>query len=208
MAGIIRKDWFATPVWTAQLADPVSLNAGLLQAARRLREEEPDGVFNTNVNGWQSAADLQTRDDFRPLMEALLAASREAGHDANLDPEARYFIEAWINVSPPGAYNLIHTHPNCHLSGVYYVRTPVQCGGIFFRDPRVQLATAAPPTAGDSPLRFSQLHLRPEEGRLYIFPSWIDHGVEPNRGEEDRVSVAFNVLVSGGSDTAFGGQEG
>jgi len=36
----------------------------------------------------------------------------------------------------------------------------------------------------------------PEEGRLYVFPAWLEHGVQPNTGDSDRVGVSFNVLVS------------
>ena len=31
------------------------------------------------------------------------------------------------------------------------------------------------------------------EGALVVFPAYLPHGVEPNRGTEDRVSLSFNV---------------
>ena len=30
-------------------------------------------------------------------------------------------IDAWANVNRGGDYNIVHTHPNCMWSGVYYV---------------------------------------------------------------------------------------
>jgi uncharacterized protein (TIGR02466 family) len=38
--------------------------------------------------------------------------------------------------------------------------------------------------------------MRPEEGRMYVFPSWLEHGVEPNQSERDRISLSFNVQVT------------
>ena len=38
--------------------------------------------------------------------------------------------------------------------------------------------------------------MRPEEGRMYVFPSWLEHGVEANQSDRDRVSISFNVLIS------------
>lgn len=38
--------------------------------------------------------------------------------------------------------------------------------------------------------------MRPEAGRMYVFPGWMEHGVEVNESESDRVSIAFNVLAS------------
>jgi hypothetical protein len=38
--------------------------------------------------------------------------------------------------------------------------------------------------------------MRPEPGRIFVFPAWLEHGVEPNSGKQDRVSFAFNVRVA------------
>ena len=42
-----------------------------------------------------------------------------------------------------------------------------------------------------------EIQMRPEEGRLYVFPGWLEHGVEENRSDRDRVSISFNVLAAG-----------
>jgi len=41
----------------------------------------------------------------------------------------------------------------------------------------------------------SEVRMRPEEGRLYIFPGWMEHGVEENQSDSDRISISFNVLA-------------
>jgi len=28
-----------------------------------------------------------------------------------------------------------------------------------------------------------------------VFPGWLEHGVEENQSDEDRISIAFNVLA-------------
>ena len=33
------------------------------------------------------------------------------------------------------------------------------------------------------------------EDTLLIFPSWLDHYVEPNESDEDRISISFNVCA-------------
>ena len=30
--------------------------------------------------------------------------------------------------------------------------------------------------------------------KLIIFPSWLEHGVEPNMSNEDRISLSFNTI--------------
>ena len=41
-----------------------------------------------------------------------------------------------------------------------------------------------------------EIQMRPEEGRLYVFPGWLEHGVEENRSDRGRVSISFNVLAA------------
>ena len=31
-------------------------------------------------------------------------------------------------------------------------------------------------------------------GRVYLFPSWLQHGVQTNMSSEDRISMSFNVF--------------
>ena len=42
----------------------------------------------------------------------------------------------WANVNPPGGYNRAHIHPNCHGSGVYYIKLQKILEEIVFNDPR------------------------------------------------------------------------
>jgi len=30
---------------------------------------------------------------------------------------------------------------------------------------------------------------------LYVFPGWLEHGVEINQSASDRISISFNVLA-------------
>jgi len=42
----------------------------------------------------------------------------------------------------------------------------------------------------------NEARMLPEEGRMYVFPSWLEHGVEVNRSDQDRVSISFNVHIA------------
>jgi uncharacterized protein (TIGR02466 family) len=53
-----------------------------------------------------------------------------------------------------------------------------------------------PPVGKETHFTATEVRMRPEEGRMYVFPSWLEHGVEINRSDRDRVSISFNVLVS------------
>ena len=42
-----------------------------------------------------------------------------------------------------------------------------------------------------------EVHLQPQENRVLMFNSWLWHNVEPNKSNEDRISVSFNFVQDG-----------
>ena len=45
-------------------------------------------------------------------------------------------MQSWINIHGNGGENVVHNHPNCHMSAVYYVSTPKGCGRLRLYSPR------------------------------------------------------------------------
>ncbi len=192
---IVQGKLFPTPVWAVQLDDAASLNRDLARSIEALRQKDPRGVSRTNVLGWQTLPELQNLPEFKVFIDTVLDVARQIGGSMKIRDDVEYRIEAWANVSQTGAYNVIHNHPNCHLSGSYYVRTPVGCGDIFFRDPRSGAGICVPPVHEGSDFTQKDMAMQAQEGTMYIFPAWLDHGTEPNGSNEDRICIAFNVSV-------------
>lgn len=75
-----------------------------------------------------------------------------------------------------------HVHPEAVASGVYYVKIPADSGMLRIHDPRGPL----PPFGGTK-------DLHPKPGDFIIFPGWLRHEVLPTPGDNQRISIAFNV---------------
>jgi uncharacterized protein (TIGR02466 family) len=193
---ILSSELFPTLVWTTFFDDHAAFNDHLKALAYRFRERDPDGVQNTNTLGWQSRNVLQDMEEFRPATERILAVARQIARSQQLKENCRYDLQAWVNLSPPGASNAVHFHPNSHLSGVYYIQTPEGCGEIYFKDPRTPGLMFRPPVAVETAYTATEVALGAEAGRMYVFPSWLEHGVRPNRSESDRIGISFNVRIS------------
>ena len=43
----------------------------------------------------------------------------------------------------------------------------------------------------------SQLYnfIEPQEDMILFFPSWLEHDVEVNQSNEERISIGFNIFV-------------
>lgn len=187
---------FPSLVWTTLFDDRVSFNAKLLELAEQMRRKDPNGVSNTNVKGWQSPNILQNLEEFGDINLRILQACERIAESQHYQPNVVLRHQAWVNISPPGASNKLHYHANCHFSGVYYISLKApECGSIFFRDPRVASRMFTAPITRQTDFTAEEVRMRPEEGRIYIFPGWLEHGVEENRSDQDRVSISFNVLA-------------
>ncbi|NQV70796.1 MAG: hypothetical protein HQ498_12290 [Pseudohongiella sp.] len=194
---ITNQQLFPSLVWTTLFDDRASFNVRLLDAANRMRNSDPAGVANTNVEGWQSPNILQNLGEFEEMNRRILQVCERIGESQNFKPNLIYQHQAWVNISPPGASNKIHFHANCHFSGVYYMSLKApECGSIFFRDPRVASRMLTYPADKQTNFTAEEVYMPPEEGRMYVFPGWLEHGVEVNRSDRDRVSIAFNVLAT------------
>jgi uncharacterized protein (TIGR02466 family) len=139
---------------------------------------------------------VQSLPEFEPLNLRILQVCQRIAESQHFHPDLVLQHEAWININPPGASNKIHFHANCHFSGIYYISLkPPECGSIFFRDPRVASRMLTYPTTQPTEFTSDEVRMDPEAGRMYVFPGWLEHGVEENRSDQDRVSIAFNVVA-------------
>lgn len=105
----------------------------------------------------------------------------------------RWRLRAWVTILEAQGHQLPHIHPSAWLSGVYYVQLPatVKCGpadgagAIEFGRPPDELVLSAEP-----PVRL----VRPEEGLLVLFPSYLYHRTLPFESDQRRISIAFDVI--------------
>ena len=153
----------------------------------------------SNRNGWHSNTDILRNELFFPLKEILKNSCKRVCDDLSLLTEnINFLMPCWANLHYYGGYNIDHIHPGSWISGVYYVSVPDGSGQLYFKDPRPQANTIGYPFINKLEVRAKnfgeKIYLPPEEGRLYLFPSWLEHGVTPNQSQEERVSISFNFF--------------
>jgi uncharacterized protein (TIGR02466 family) len=93
-----------------------------------------------------------------------------------------------------GGHQAPHIHPEAWLSGVYYPLVPEAIrsdeggqGWLAFDEPDRHF-----PRSDEAPT----LRVRPTEGLLVLFPSYLFHRTIPFSGEGARISIAFDVIPS------------
>ena len=118
-----------------------------------------------------------------------------------LDPEEEldfYITQSWLNVVEPGGSIHKHLHENSIISGAYYVST-VENDRIVFDDPNEFRKAAINIEPKEYHLFNSSTWFFPiNNNLLLLFPSWLEHAVEPNeKVTTDRISISFNTFMIG-----------
>ena len=192
---------WTTPVLRRVPPGAVDVNKELKQLVLD-RAAAGAGDHKSNVGGWHSGEDLLTwgGDAIAKLQSWIVQAFQDVTMTmtGGTQFDGRLELNAWANLNRKGDYNALHTHPACVWSGVYYVEigTPApperpRSGALEFMDPRSGAEMTAVPGAGFGASKL----IRPSNGELVMFPSWLNHWVHPYWGEGERISIAFNVRI-------------
>ena len=185
---------FATPVWGFDLpADKaLDINGRLLVLLERWFTPRP--ALKPGET-WQTTHDLHQRPEFAPLLPFVQGAVEAALDALALRDRAWVITGCWANVNPAGGFHPPHIHPNNLISGVYYLQTPPNADAISFHDPRPQAHLIQPMATAVVPETQSEIEIEAKPGRMLLFPSWLRHSVRPNYGNQERVSISFNVMM-------------
>ena len=160
-------------------------------------KENDNGVFLSNRGGWQSKDIFgDNESSFSFLRDYLQTQLNLATEIYSLDFE---FLNAWINVNGKNNYNVKHVHPASLLSGVFWVKCSDNCGSLEFDNQKIFVEYPFFEKIDDNAARqlnyYSSFNFTPSEGTLVLFPSHMEHYVEPNESDDDRISIAFNCCA-------------
>lgn len=186
---------FPTGLFVFDLKQHEALNQTLLSLIYSLKERDP-GYTASNVLGWHSKGNLFDFPEVKPFKELVDAAIAEIAQAIGYSGVKITAANCWANVNPKYASNKIHDHANCLFSGVYYLKTPPNCGNLMFYDPRPARTFYKPLVSNFTAYTADAVAHTAEAGLLLIFPSWLSHGVEPNLSDDDRISISFNYVFA------------
>jgi uncharacterized protein (TIGR02466 family) len=196
---------FGTALSLRTVANHASLN---LELERAILTRRDGGMANriSNIGGWQSLPDFldwpepcigQLRGEIDRSIQQINAMPVLLERRNEPAKRVSYQAYGWANVNRSGDYNMLHAHPGCDWSVVYYVAAArvsddnPMSGRIELRDPRPAAAFANTPGSKSG----QPMLIKPQAGMMLVFPAWIEHQVHPFTGEDHRISIAINVTL-------------
>ena len=103
------------------------------------------------------------------------------------------YKESWYHVTKTNGMHESHIHPGCSWCGIYYLQSgDLGSGETVFENP----VKSTYIDRGNLYLNnMSQYRVKPQDGLLVIFPSFLSHYQAMYKGTEDRIVVAFNASI-------------
>ncbi len=166
------------------------------------------GEQKSNRGGWHSDGNLFGPDfqEFPEMREAITTALfRYIGEVFGYRGEIQLALTGWTVINGRGHFNVPHNHSANLLSGALYIAVPpgMRDGAITFMDPRLNLNAHETPAMKRLQVRppwaATAIDVIPAAGEILIFPSWLNHYVQPFESDDlkaVRIVVSFNATVS------------
>ena len=188
---------FPTPVWTTQFENYKTVNEEMYQFIKNEQSNDQKGINKSNVKGWHSK-DFELNDDKPQKFIKFISSSIEqvmTDMKWEKNKQSVKINNMWAIINTGGSANLRHQHGNSTISGAYYVRAPKDSGDIVFYDPRPAPIYSHPNVEIPNLLNAQVNSITPKEGALVLFPSYLDHSVNENVSNEERIVISFNIKI-------------
>jgi uncharacterized protein (TIGR02466 family) len=182
---------FPTPIYISKLD-------------RKLTKKELSFVDKSKLNHYKNEGNITSNDNFI-LNQKVFGSLKEDLYlrvqdyfNKIISPANKitpYITQSWLNYTETNQYHHKHSHPNSLLSGVFYISCHKEHDKItFFNDKYSTIKLEVK----DWNLYNSETWWFPvKTGDIILFPSSLPHMVETKKGDNTRISLAFNVFIKG-----------
>lgn len=213
---MFKAEYFSSPVYSTykpewlekldKLSDPYITQAR--KDAEKRNEELLKNGYKNDIGQTYHSLPLEPDENFRFFHNYMAEKSRWCLDDMGykMDEYSLVYTESWVQeFSFNGAgHHWFHTHPNCHISGFFFLKCSEVTSKPMFQDPR----TAHVPLKlkEKDPHKITNandiIHWNVKPGSLMLFPAYmshayqVDHGIEPFRFIHINMRAIENQVIS------------
>tara|TARA_B100000927_G_scaffold290363_1_gene288989 strand:- start:2688 stop:3293 length:606 start_codon:yes stop_codon:yes gene_type:complete len=141
-----------------------------------------------------SNTDLHKDEKMKEFCDFILEQHKSVMHTLGYVPQDLSFSGMWGVEQNKHGYHRQHFHPNNWMCGVFYIDTHEE-DAIVFHDPRLRAGVIQPKTFDYNEYNTSINRFPSPEGKIYMFPNWLEHSVEPLVHDKTRISISWNIKI-------------
>ena len=187
---------YSVPFWQTEYPKFEEEKQIILDTCRRYRQKNPISEYRSNVAGYQSPKFLHSQEELKGLFEYICYAANKASEDLNFIERNIFITGSWVNINDTRqAMNTSNVHGDV-FSGTLYVKCPEGSGKFLITNPGINMMLMGCDLCRDkNEFTGETVKIKPEEGKIFIWPSYIPHSVETNNHDEERISISFNIIA-------------
>jgi len=185
---------FGIPIYEGELVLPPASHIQITEAIKKLKMAHPPAWFADVNTTYLTDPDLHHRHEFRGLGILILQKIKAFAKDLDLNFN-KFNIEMkdmWVNSYDKNHAMDKHNHGSDFLSCSYFFSAPEGSGEFVFINPTHEGLLATPTKIGNA---LHTYRIKPETGKIVIFPSWLEHGVQRNMSIEPRITFSCNFKL-------------
>tara|TARA_R100001086_G_scaffold209351_1_gene125127 strand:+ start:51 stop:623 length:573 start_codon:yes stop_codon:yes gene_type:complete len=160
----------------------------------KLKSKDSTGRKRSNKGGWQSKSFEKVNSANKEIFEELNKAAQYIKEKLDFSRKIK-LLNYWYNINYKNCFNIPHLHAsnNIIISGVLYIQTSKNCGKIIFRRHNQVFSMLYDERINNyNEYNSSTFSIAPQTKRFLLFPSDLEHYVESNLDETERISLSFN----------------
>ena len=194
------QQWFPTTLYVEELSAPPQIMEGMIDYVSRFYEKNKEN-YDTSIGltgDMFGESKIHQKSTFSWLNKQIWFHSNEYLHALGADTANLkvYASKAWPVVMQKGAQVWRHRHKNSVLSAVFYLKTDdTSSGQIRFFDSTSPL-DQIPWDLNPNPLSFRKCFYESHVNRLVVFPSSLEHEVGVYKGEKERYSLSYDIMIT------------
>ena len=152
----------------------------------------PHSLLKNGVSSYSSTERILFHPDLTSIKNDFQKCVDE--YSVNIKINNSYIIQSWLNIMENNGQTTLHHHGSSVVSGAFYPVLEENTCNLLFRSPLYTAMTF------ESSLPTPSNHFQPDfvmpikKDHLYIFPSWLQHHTEVNKGQK-RVVISFNTKL-------------
>ena len=186
---------YSIPLWQSEYPEFDEHQEIFLSTVKKYKEQNPS-IQKSNIAGYHSPETLQGVEELNPLFTYICQMAYCAIKDLDFNDCDIALTSAWLNINDTRqCMNSEHVHGDV-FSGVFYLQAPEESGKLNIRNIGInRMWSGSKLISSKNQFTAESIHIEPVEGNIILFPSYLPHSVETNNHDEERISIAFNLIA-------------
>ena len=182
---ILKQNIFYTPIWLIKGSTEIIEIIDELKAGCYNFQEKHESEYRSNIGGYQSK--VSDYKEFHPAGIRYIDQVLDSLYKEKYVKDEWMIskIAWWFNINKKGDCNMPHIHHNSEVQLVLYLTD----GKLTLQDPNLEFCNLKLNI-------YSKIEVEAKKGDVVIFPSNVQHDVRPHEGEEDRISISFDISLN------------